>query len=531
MKSWCLFLGLAAATVVGCRGDEDGDGAFDGGTGTTDVGPGRDVGPGQDVPVVVGDCPMGQGSSFTVCELKNPNPRQPEIGDVVEVQGVVVTTAPFSLTMELGSGLDGFFVQDQETTATLEGRYSGVVVTYRADEVSDLPSTGDVIQVTGRLQEFGRDGADQQTQIELTRFDRAGTAAPTPQTVSPARIASGPDARAYEGVLVEVRDVEATQVRDIPGAGGSSIFGAFLVTGDLVVRNGLHMFSQPAQGARFARITGILRVGTAPFDAGIYGLFPRTALDLEAGGGGGDTLTSVVALQDPSTPGRPSICTQTGGLQTRMGTCPPVRFEGVRLTAVGAPGAGNRRNLYVQDPSAMDGRFAGVRVFSANIEGGDPSVGSTGTLTGVAVLFNGGLQVADATFTVTGPGEAIPPVVVTPQDIPGTVTLTGGEVTNPYEGVLVRVENVDVTERCIDSNGDRGLFGVTGGVIIGVAFPYAYNGRSRMGVMHTCASMDREDDQRTVGDRFRAITGVMDYAFDTFRLTPRGDADLDREMN
>jgi hypothetical protein len=85
-----------------------------------------------------------------------------------------------------------------------------------------------------------------------------------------------------------------------------------------------------------------------------------------------------------------------------------------------------------------------------------------------------------------------------------------------------------VTDRCVESNGDRGYFEVANTVIIGNEFDYGYNGGAPMNSSDPgpCSAMPRPNDMRQVGDTFQSITGIMDYSFSQFRLNPRSDADL-----
>lgn len=506
---------LAIITAVsGCRVEED-----------SEISLSPDMGG-----VFVGaDCPLGASeTTFTVCELKRDgNPRQPRFGEAVQVSNVVVTTDPFSLTQTSTSGLNGFYVQDRATNAALQGRYAGIIVTYRPDIGAEVPSRGDIVSVTGTLRDFGPMGGARQKQLELGSFTGAGNETPIPLRVgNPSMIgARGPDARAYEGVLVEVENVTAVRTRDIPGAGGATIFGAFEVTGDLVVRNTLTAI-QADDMEPFRRIAGILTVGTSSFDAGIHALAPRDGGDYSSAL---TTVRRIGDLQDPAASGRPDTCTQRGAASTRTGTCPRVRLENVVITAVEGVEDG-RATMWIQDPSVADGRFAGVRVFGARIEGmGAPTVGDVVNVEGIAMLFFDGLQIADASATLTAyPSAPLAPIVVSPDDLPGRVEVLGGEVRNPYEGVLVRIENVTVTNRCIESNGDRGYFEVAGTTIVGNEFDYAYNGGTPTDTSDPgpCSSRSRPGDQRADGDSFASISGIMDYSFNQFRLNPRSDADL-----
>lgn len=511
-----LVLGAALAVGFGCRGDDD----TSPDTGT----PNPDGGTPDSGVVVEGDCPVGTGDTLTVCELKLPgNPRRPSLGDPVEVANVVVTTGPVSLTRTATSGINGFFVQDLETTPELEGRYGGIIVTYFPDSTDAIPSPGDVVRIAGNLGEYGEDGFDKQTQIQLVSYTVESTQALTPRPVAdPSAIATGgADAAAYEGTLIEVRDIEAIQVDNVPGSGGATIFDAFIVTGQLVVRDRLYDGLRASAGQRFTRLAGVLQVGTRSFDAGIYALNPRGPGDVEVDT---EAVSGVAALQDPTSTSRPGICEQDGGPSARTGTCPPITLENVVVTAA-KPTNGGRFSAYVQDPTVDDGRFAGVLVFSAALDGAtELAIGDVVTVTGVPVLFYDLLELVDATIRFEQAGTPVMPTVVQAADIPGAVTLMNGEIVNPYEGVLVRLEGVEVSQACVDSNGDRGYFEVAGSVVVGNEFSYGYNGEFAEDAM--CGDMSRSGDQRTVGDRFQSLSGVMHYSFGQYRLNPRNDADL-----
>lgn len=241
-------------------------------------------------------------------------------------------------------------------------------------------------------------------------------------------------------------------------------------------------------------------------------------------------LRTIAAIQDPNAANRPVVCTQQGGVDSRSGECPAVAFDDVVVTAIEG-GENGRASLFVQDDRVMDGRFAGVFVFNARLEGGTPSVGDRVNVSGIAVLFFDGMQIADATVTLLAGGNApMAPIVVMPSMLPGAPPLSGSEVTNPYEGVLVQLENVSVTNPCVESSGDRGYFEVAGSTIIGSEYDYAYNGEAPADASSPgpCNDMPRPNDMRKMGDSFQSITGVMSYTFSQFRLNPRGDADLVR---
>lgn len=464
-----------------------------------------------------GPCPTRIGTS--ICDLRHPrSTAQITVGTAVTVDGVEVTTDGFVLP----DGKMGFYVQDVQSID--EGRYSGILAVL-ASEVA-APAIGNLVVLQGQLEAVtAADGTVLRHQLAVQTVGVSGSSTPTPRVVSAADLATtGAEADAYEGVLVEVANVSAAVVTGVQGAAGSTLVGAVQLSEGLILRDTFTPVVATV-GQSFPRVAGIAWVGTTSSDRGIHFLSPRSPADITGDGSGG--ITSISMLQDPSASGRPAICEQDGGTSARIGTCPAVQLDDVVVTAAGTVGSTGRVSFWVQDPRVTSGRFAGVRVFSAQLSGSTSlSIGDRVSVMGLAVLYYDGIQVADGTVTVTGSGTPIAATVVQPSDIPGTPTLSNGEVVSPYEGVLVRIDDVTVTERCVDSSGDRGLWSVTGGVIIGSEFDYAYNGSYDGN--GTCTEMTRTGDSRRVGDTFRSITGVVDYTFGQLRLTPRDDNDLVR---
>ncbi len=516
MRFGPIFLMMAASALACSR-----DGNNNGGGTKTDAGT---------VLPPAGNCP--ESDVLTVCDLKlDGNSKQPAIEDAIVLESAVVTTAPYAiLRSDTGTvALGGFFVQDEATTDALARRYSGILVTYYPNQLSgNLPDVGDVVRIEGLFKEFGQASGPRQKQLQATFVSAIGTSNIEPVTISdPATLVSGEVAKAYEGVLVRLTDVTAIKVRDIPGAGTSSIFGAFQVTGGLVISGSIFQY-RARENETFSSITGPLRLGTAPFDSGIYQLMPRAATDVVSTNPT-TVVSSIVTLQDPNAPGRPEICFNQGNMT--VGVCPRVELEDVVVTAVGGYVSANLRAMFVQDPTVADGRYAGVKVVYGRDRMDVPAVGARLRLRGEAIAYFRGMQIQGPNWEANGmPNMELQPLVVQPSAIAATET----PEMNPYEGVLVQINDVTVTERCVESNGrDFGYWQVTGGVLVSNMFEYAYDGdqgpnsmQCSMGTDCSCAGMSRPNDLRTLGDEFGAIIGVTDYSFDNFRLQPRGNADL-----
>lgn len=103
------------------------------------------------------------------------------------------------------------------------------------------------------------------------------------------------------------------------------------------------------------------------------------------------------------------------------------------------------------------------------------------------------------------------PITIAPEDL-GT---QAPETAEPLEGVLVRIENVEIIEspEYASDGEDRGAFRVTGDAIIGNQFRLAY--------------MNNETDGRATGQKFLSITGVVAYSFGRYEIMPRTIDDLE----
>ncbi len=470
--------------------------------------------------------PCGAFSELTVCDLKlASSPRHPALGSTVSVieLGVTALFAP-------STSVSGFFVQDLRTTASSNGRYSGILVTYPTTAPILPPSVGDVVEVDGTtIDVLG------QLQISATAVRTVRSALVDPTVADPLLISTGgADAEALEGALVEVRGVTVAST-DVM-VGGSSVFGAIQVDGGLIISNSARVLPTVAVGERFLSIRGVLRRGTAAYEAGASLLTPRAASDVEL-----ETQATVArnlaVLLDPAAPGYSAGCSNPDGTAV-VGRCVQVELSGLIVTASGGYVSNNLRSLWVQDPSDSDRRFAGIKVvYNRNQLLDVPVAGERVDVLGEAIEYRGGMQIQYPTITRLGSATPIDPAEVDPFDL-GQSSVSA----RAYAGSLVRIRNVSVTTPCVADELDRdhGEWVVTGGVSIGTAFDYTYNGDIRpSGVICvdgsglptgacSCAARSRPNDLRTLGDLFTALTGVLDFSFGAYHLEPRGDFDLER---
>ena len=109
------------------------------------------------------------------------------------------------------------------------------------------------------------------------------------------------------------------------------------------------------------------------------------------------------------------------------------------------------------------------------------------------------------TIEISGNGPAPAPTVI---NDPASIA-TGGAMAENYEGCLVQVDMVTVTDENPDAPDDFGEFAVTGDLRIDDLF---------------FTMMDWIDP--AMGTPYASITGLLNYSFSNFKLEPRDLGDL-----
>ena len=196
--------------------------------------------------------------------------------------------------------------------------------------------------------------------------------------------------------------------------------------------------------------------------------------------------------------------------------CPATVYELQDTSAAGHPDTGTRvsvqctvtavgdKGFWCQDEAS--GLYSGIYVYTSDA----PMVDAR------PVAISDGLRV-DATYdeyydltelvspqlTFMQAGTVPAPILVAAADI-----ATGGAQAESYEGVLVRVEGVVVTDVNPDDPDDFDVFEVSGGLQV------------------ADTAYDELDNTYPLGNAFDSITGVLHYSFGNFKLAPRSDADL-----
>lgn len=185
---------------------------------------------------------------------------------LVTVQGVVTAVRGTShIVLQVPIGHDHFSGHD----------YSGIWVYLNdAEPPVDIPARGDFVHVTGLTND--RFGQRQLYALTALRQGEPWPATP-PRVIEVAEITTGgPRAASLEGVLVQVEDVDVSDPAPPPGVGDADDPMEFEIVGGLRVDDFLYAVPQPARGAHFDRITGVLR-----FSNDLSKIEPRDADDLD----------------------------------------------------------------------------------------------------------------------------------------------------------------------------------------------------------------------------------------------------------
>lgn len=213
------------------------------------------------------------------------------------------------------------------------------------------------------------------------------------------------------------------------------------------------------------------------------------------------------ACPDESNLGGAACSATIYDIQQRNVTMGRVRLSSVLVTAVGPDG------YYIQTvdgdeswDATLQERFSGIFVFTS--AGGEkPARGDRITLDGEVSEFFGRMNLENGMFTVESSGNTLPaPIMVTSAEV-----TTGGTRAAELVGVLVRVENVVVTDLepapGPGDNAPTGEFEVDGGLRIDDYFFLI-------------------DPFPTLNEPIQFIQGPLRFANDNTKIVPRDIVDL-----
>lgn len=403
---------------------------------------------------------------------------------LVEIRDVVVTTPTFKSSSR-STDNDSFFVIEKTG-----GAYSGIYIFFKNNK-ADV-AIGDLVDIRGTYMEYYNN-----SQIVATEVIKKGTSPlPAPTDVDPAKVKTGgEESENYEGVLVRVINVEVTN-DSVLGTDGKP-HGDFEVTGGLIVGKFFRRNYKAKNGDRLDSIIGVLNYS---FDQ--MRLQPRDDNDITIGAlsdGGSDISTdteiktgiTIYDIQDVSSTDHPAENST-------------VRIEDVVVTGEQFNASTNLYGMFVEEKQG--GAYSGIMVVYGKTAGLGPfTTGDVVTIEGTYKEYYGMSEISATNIIKTGRESPPKPVVVNPADV-----ATGGSDAEKYEGVLIRVENVEVLSANPDAANEKDYkeFMITGNLRVNDKYSYTYT------------------SQRRVGDRFDYIVGILDYNFGEFKLNPRSDDDL-----
>jgi hypothetical protein len=358
--------------------------------------------------------------------------------------GQLVNTGGIVMTAPFtNSSLTGFFIQDGA------GAWNGILV-----ESGEAVSPGDSITFTGLVQEsFGFTIVNNLTNFEIVS---SGNSLYPITPITTAQI----NEEQFESILVQVTDAECTDAN--PGFGQWEVNDG---SGAALVGNSMYQYSAQVLGTEYD-ITGVVYYSFNEFK-----ILPRFAADVVVANTPPPVLTSIYDIQ---------YTTDASGDSPMLGQA--VTTSGI-VTAVGGD------FFFLQDGA---GAWNGIEIYdpSTTVSRGD-SVQITGTVT----EYFGVTQVHQLTnLSVISSGNTLP----------ATTLVTTGTISEMYEGVLIRVEDVICTNNSVGFNMWQ-VSDVSGAINVDdKLFLYA----------------------AATGQNYN-IDGIINYAFGTFRISPRDLNDID----
>ncbi len=454
---------LALVLVPGCRSDDP----------QTDTGVKKEAGTGEGV--APGDA--------TIFDINN--------GKVAEGTTVVLRDVIVNAVDGYGKYTGDVYVQDPKG-----GPSSGLKL-YRpqrldAGQISDL-KPGDHIKVEGKVKFFVPSGGfndknhpnkkhivELDTGCQITRISDG--AAPAPAEITLDQATKDPDAVTWEHVLVTVKNVGVSRPLD-------PAYGEYEVGGALDVDDELFPVSGPKIGD-CQSLTGVMIYFYG------YKILPRQSSDVGTGTGCPVIPTVTIKdIQDDKSAQHPASGTtvRTSGVITAidstLSTESKPRFIGFFLQDGTGPRSGIYVYYYWDDTTALK-----------------PVVGDEIDLVAKYEEYNDLSELSGAIWTVKGKGTVPAPEVVNAADI-----ATGGAKAEDYEGVLVKVENVEV-ESITQTTGANPRK-------VGVKFKTS-------GLIAENEFFDFMTPEPTVGTVYKSVTGPLYYSFKNFKILPRNAADL-----
>lgn len=173
------------------------------------------------------------------------------------------------------------------------------------------------------------------------------------------------------------------------------------------------------------------------------------------------------------------------------------------------------KGLYVSELIDQAEPYSGIYVFiKAKAPVDEYEIGNKLRVTGVYKEYYDNSQIESTEIIPLGMADLPeaaeiedPATIATPFENQNP-TANHGEKAEEYEGVLVKVTNVEITNAALDTHG---TFEVSGNLAIDKELFYY------------------PKDKRTVGRKFKSIQGILIYSYNAFRLAPRSIDDFEED--
>lgn len=214
---------------------------------------------------------LQSGASSTDCTASSIQ----TIQDNLEISGVI-SVGKYSIN----ATLDGYFLSDG-----VGGPHSGVNLVVGKTPATDF-QIGDHVKAMGRHVEFF---CNTQFQAESVVVESSG-AAPPHTVLTMTELAASPED--YEGVLVEVADVEVTGIGSLAQYGEADLNGTAILLDDEIIGKGA--FADLTVGTQWDLVRGVIG-----YNFSKYRIWPATAADLITTAGPSDPGPEAAAEVGP----------------------------------------------------------------------------------------------------------------------------------------------------------------------------------------------------------------------------------------
>lgn len=424
--------------------------------------------------------PVETVTGLTLAEIQQ-DPRgtgcNSAIDDFIEIYASVSLTdlQVVSGTLYVSETLRGQFVRQGE------GAWSGMLLTFPVETMPDPAyMVGDVLTVTGTVTE-----AYCMTQLQVATHQKTGERRdmPQPVVVAAADVAAfgGTKAEELESVYLEVQGGEVTEI--------NAANGTFVIDGKALVDDSFQHGFYPKVGCKLTSVRGVLR-----YHFGEYKLLPLGPSDIAYDAANCELQGGVMTIQEVQTSPESAQCSED---QT------PQPFKGITLEdVVIASGLFPDDAFHVYFGAQGEGPNQGIEIRVHQDVDPGLAVGDVVTFTGSASEYYCATQFTAKTVQVTSQGGAVPAAsgVTVAQ-----VNSAGGATTEPYEGCLVALSGVTVSERT-----QYGDFYVSAG------------GAEKLLVDNRFG----HQQEPPAGCQIDTLTGFVRYGYGEYKLEPRAAADI-----